>query len=46
MTTSLVMIFDKAAMYRILKGRNRQEQEAFIAFRSYCLFESNYCTRG
>ena len=33
-------------MYRILKGRNRQEQEAFIAFRSYYLFESRYCTPG
>jgi transposase len=36
----------KTAVYRILKGRNRQEQEAFIAFRSYYLFESNYCTPG
>ncbi len=36
----------KTAVYRILKGRNRQEQEAFIAFRSYYLFESRYCTPG
>jgi hypothetical protein len=36
----------KTAVYRILEGRNRQEQEAFIAFRSYYLFESNYCTPG
>jgi transposase len=36
----------KTAVFRILKGRNRQEQEAFVAFRSYYLFESNYCTRG
>ncbi|MFQ5813886.1 MAG: IS21 family transposase [Anaerolineae bacterium] len=36
----------KTAVYRILKGRNRQEQEAFVAFRSYYLFESHYCTPG
>jgi len=36
----------KTAVYRILRGRNRQEQEAFVAFRSYYLFESNYCTPG
>jgi len=36
----------KTAVYRIPQGRNRQEQEAFIAFRSYYLFESNYCTPG
>ncbi len=46
MTISLVRIFDKTAVYRILKGRNRQEQEAFVAFRSYYLFESHYCTPG
>ena len=34
----------KTAVYRILAGRNRQEQQAFIAFRSYYLFESHYCT--
>ncbi len=33
----------KTAVFRILEGRNRQEQEAFKRFRSYYLFESNYC---
>jgi transposase len=32
----------KPAVFRILKGRNRQEQEAFVAFRSYYQFESRY----
>jgi len=34
----------KTAVYRILEGHNRQEQEAFIAFRSHYLFESFFCT--
>jgi transposase len=34
----------KTAVYRVLEGHNRQEQNAFTAFRSYYLFESNYCT--
>jgi transposase len=34
----------KTAVFRVLVGHNRQEQNAFIAFRSYYLFESNYCT--
>ena len=34
----------KTAVFRVLEGHNRQEQNAFIAFRSYYLFESNYCT--
>ncbi len=46
MAISVVRIFDKTAVDRILKGRNRQEQEAFIAFRSDYLFESNYITLG
>jgi len=33
----------KTAVYKILSGRNRQEQESFKRFRSYYLFESNYC---
>ncbi len=33
----------KTAVYKILTGRNRQEQENFKKFRSYYLFESNYC---
>jgi hypothetical protein len=36
----------KTAVKRILEGRNRQEQEAFIVFRSHYLFESHFCTPG
>jgi transposase len=36
----------KAAVDRILKGRNRQEQKRFITFRSHYLFESRFCTPG
>lgn len=36
----------KAAVKRVLEGRNRQEQESFIVFRSYYLFESHFCTPG
>jgi transposase len=36
----------KTAVYRILKGRRRQEQQVFKEFRSYYLFESRYCTPG
>jgi len=36
----------KTAVYRVLSGHNRQEQEVFKKFRSYYLFESNYCNRG
>jgi transposase len=34
----------KVAVFRILDGHNRQEQNTFTAFRSYYLFDSNYCT--
>jgi len=34
----------KTAVYKILTGKQRQEQQAFKAFRSYYLFESRYCT--
>jgi hypothetical protein len=34
----------KTAVQRILVGRNRVEQEAFVTFRSHYLFESRYCT--
>jgi hypothetical protein len=34
----------KTAVYRILEGKKRQEQQAFTGFRSYYLFESRYCT--
>jgi transposase len=36
----------KAAVKRVLEGRNRQEQESFIVFRSNYLFESRFCTPG
>jgi transposase len=36
----------KTAVYEILTGRKREEQEAFILFRSHYLFESHYCTPG
>lgn len=36
----------KTAVRRILKGRNRQEQDRFIAFRSHYLFNSRFCTPG
>lgn len=36
----------KTAVYRILTGRNRTEQVAFVALRSHYLFESRYCTPG
>jgi transposase len=36
----------KVAVKRILEGRNRQEQEAFIVFRSHYLFASHFCTPG
>jgi len=36
----------KAAVQRILAGHTRQEQQAFIVFRSHYLFESHFCTPG
>jgi hypothetical protein len=36
----------KAAVQRILAGHTRQEQQAFIVFRSHYLFESYFCTPG
>jgi transposase len=36
----------KTAVQRILEGRNRVEQSAFVTFRSHYLFESRYCTPG
>jgi hypothetical protein len=36
----------KTAVQHILKGGGRQEQSAFVAFRSHYLFESHYCTPG
>ena len=36
----------KPAVHKILTGKNRQEQAAWIAFRSHFLFESEYVTPG
>lgn len=36
----------KAAVLRVLEGRTRQEQQAFVVFRSHYLFESRFCTPG
>jgi len=36
----------KAAVKKVLQGRDREEQSAFIAFRSHYLFESRFCTPG
>lgn len=33
----------KAAVYKVLQGHNRQEQAAFVSFRSHYLFEAHYC---
>jgi transposase len=43
-----VLVYDnlKVAVKRILEGRNREEQMAFIAFRSHYLFESRFCNPG
>ncbi len=36
----------KAAVQKVLEGHTRQEQSAFIAFRSHYLFESYFCMPG
>jgi transposase len=36
----------KTAVYAVLKGKKRQEQQAFTTFRSYYLYESRYCNPG
>lgn len=36
----------KTAVQRVMTGRNRQEQERFVAFRSHYLFASRFCTPG
>jgi len=40
--------FDNATtlVRRILEGHNRQEQDAFVAFRSHYVFQSHFCTPG
>ncbi len=35
-----------AAVRQVLEGRRREEQRAFVAFRSHYLFESRFCTPG
>ena len=35
-----------SAVRRILKGRNREQQERFIAFRSHWKFEASFCQPG
>ncbi|MCA9940043.1 MAG: IS21 family transposase [Anaerolineales bacterium] len=36
----------KTAVARILEGRDRQEQESFVTFRSHYLFASRFCRPG
>ena len=36
----------KQAVEKILRGKNRQEQSLWVAFRSHFLFETDYCTPG
>jgi transposase len=36
----------KPAVLKILTGHRREEQQAFVAFRSHYLFESRFCTPG
>jgi transposase len=36
----------KTAVYQVLAGRSRAEQQTFTLFRSHYLFESRYCTPG
>jgi transposase len=36
----------KAAVQKVLEGHTRQEQTAFVAFRSHYLFESHFCMPG
>jgi transposase len=33
----------KIAVLKVLKGSNRQEQEAFVSFRSHYLFDAHFC---
>jgi transposase len=40
------LVYDnlKTAVNKVLKGRDREEQVSFVAFRSHYLFESRFCT--
>ncbi|MHB1044312.1 MAG: hypothetical protein ACYC0Q_15995, partial [Eubacteriales bacterium] len=44
----LSMTYDnlKAAVFKVLRGRNRIEQTNFINFRSHYLFDGKYCNTG
>lgn len=44
----LTLTYDnlKTAVQKVLKGRNRIENERFVAFRSAYLFESRFCSPG
>ena len=43
-----LLVYDnlKVAVQRVLEGHSREEQAAFVAFRSHYLFESRFCTPG
>jgi transposase len=43
-----VLIYDNltSAVRKVLQGKNREEQEAFLAFRSYHSFEARFCNPG
>lgn len=43
-----VLIYDNltTAVRKILRGKDRAEQEAFVAFRSYYRFEARFCNPG
>ena len=36
----------KTAVFKVFRGRRRDEQRAFVHFRSHYLFESRFCTPG
>ena len=36
----------KSAVQKILRGHQREETQRFIAFRSHCGFQSEFCTPG
>lgn len=36
----------KQAVHKILEGKNRKEQDAYLSFRTHYLFESNFCNPG
>lgn len=43
-----VLIYDNltSAVRKVLQGKHREEQEAFVAFRSYHSFEARFCNPG